>query len=181
MMKAFAHNPLCLAAGIGDLSTDFDLAVMAFCQKIYCCARFFGACRHEDPEAGGGVGDPGDDYSSELEFLHSVATKAREKVLLFEWHRRIFMPVFDSPDDSSTSGLDCLMPLMFQDDETGLTLKKKMLIFLGGDPITGIPDEKQVSRLRAASLYLLFMPNRLRPYDLDPNLMPKPERFFNCE
>jgi hypothetical protein len=171
MMKAVAINPRCRAATAGDfLVEDFDLAVMAFSQKI---VRYYDLFEGEDKRPA----DSG--YEKERQYLHNLASKAREKVLLLEWYSLEFAPMFDySPGNTPPPPPPgCRFPVLFQHDETGEALKKKILGYCG------VPDEELVQDLRAASLHLLFM----HPHDplllqgISSDVMPKLGRFFSCD
>jgi hypothetical protein len=98
----------------------------------------------------------GEDFEKERHYLLSVATKAREKVRLFEWYTREFAPLFENyPGSNTPPGSN--FPVLFQNDETAHALKKKILGYCGG-----LPDEEDVTNLRAASLHLFVT---LDPYE----------------
>jgi len=136
MLKAVARNPICLAAAVGSLAQDFDVAVMAFSQQLYSWNSLFGD--HNDIEDY--------DYSTERDFFYSIAAKAREKVVAYEGFTRGFLyGLIASP------GLSCALPLLIRDSETTKSLKELIAAF------AGVPSGKEVGRYRAASLNLLFM------------------------
>jgi len=143
MKKAVALNPVCRFAGVGELSHAFDIAVIAFSHHIYSPSVLFGNIGNNDD----------DDYASELDFLHFVAAEARERVVAFEWFARGFLfGLIDMP------GSDCLLPILVQGKATVTALTDTIGEF------AGVPLRKDVARLRAASLNLLFMGS---PDDLD--------------
>ena len=94
------------------------------------------------------------------DFLYFVAAKAREKVIAFRGFTRAFL--FGLIENS---GPECLLPMLSQDQSTTGHIKQLIAEFLG------VPEPRDIDRLSAASLNLLFMcipdPNNLSRYCSD--------------
>lgn len=131
MKRAVALNPVCHFAGVGELSRNFDVAVVAFSQGIYNEYQLFGENESEDQ------------FESALEFLHSVATQAREKIVTFEGFTRCFLYGFIDRD--------CDLAMLHLDRVTSAKLKSTIAAF------AGVPLAEDLGRLRAVSLNMLYM------------------------
>lgn len=135
MMQAVERNPICLAASVNGLAEDFDVAALAFSHREHSPEKLFGCHNAEENY----------DYKTELEFLHSIAAEARERVITFEGFTKAFLfGMIDRP------GSSCKLPMLIRDNATTKGLKELIADF------AGVPELEQVDRLRATSLHLLF-------------------------
>lgn len=149
MSQAVARNPVCFFAGAGNLARDEDIALVAFSHQIYTRDRLFGDYEEIDDR---GYAVHRHDYGPELEFLRSVAAKAREKVLAFDGFTQGFL--LGTIDDQ------CALSMLNQNPLKELIKE-----------LVGVPGGEEVGRLRAVSLNLLFTclpdPNNLSLYCMD--------------
>jgi hypothetical protein len=123
MKRAVSYNPRCLAAAVGALSKDYDLAVIALSYD-----DFDNKPTNQDGSEY--------DYSSEREFVYDVAAKARAQVLAYEGMMTFLFGV-----TSNNPGPDGCLPMLNPGAETRKGFTEKVVGYVGVPPALAVSGQ----------------------------------------